>query len=369
MPLAIKPAKAASSSNLASLNTLFARRLTTRDRLFFSEQFSLLLETGSSILPALKALEQQASNPAMKVLLNQLADDITHGKPLSRAMAQHPKFFSTTYVNLVAAAENGGFLNTVLAHLAELDEHREQLRQKIQAAAFYPAFLAIFCVAVMIFVLVAVFPKFASMFESIRDQLPWTTNILMNTSDALRHHWPWITLVTALLAIMLYAWLSSTRGRLQLDRWRLGVPGIRQLFIKIYLTESLRVLGLSLQHGVPLVEALDATREVVGNIEFQAFIEKIQKNVTEGKGLASGFEQADWTPSLVRQMLRTGEETGNMAKVMARLADYYERELTKHLTTLTKLAEPLMLLVMGVVVGVLVSSLILPIFKLSRVAH
>ncbi|PPL16049.1 hypothetical protein UN63_10610, partial [Oceanisphaera arctica] len=147
------------------------------------------------------------------------------------------------------------------------------------------------------------------------------------------------------------------------------LPGIRGFYIRLYLTESLRVLGLSLSHGVPLVTALDATRDVVGNRQFQQFIGQLQQNVTEGKGLSYGFEKAAWIPSLARQLLRTGEDTGNLPKVMLRLTEHYERELRKHLNTLTKLAEPLMLLVMGLVVGVLVSSLILPIFKLSRVAH
>ncbi|OIN05580.1 type II secretion system F family protein [Oceanisphaera psychrotolerans] len=369
MPLTMKKDKPAQTARPMPFAGLFQQRLKASDRLFFSEQLSLLLETGTSILPALKTIRLQTRHPAMHALLTDLEQRIADGQPLSQALSHHPRLFNSTYVNLVAAAEGGGFLNKVLQHLAELDERREQLRQQLKSAASYPMFLALFSVAVMLFVLVVVFPKFEDMFTAIRDQLPWTTRVLMNASDVMRQHWPWLCLAAALLALGGYAWADSDAGRQRLDRWRLTLPGIRGFYIRLYLTESLRVLGLSLSHGVPLVTALDATRDVVGNRQFQQFLGQLQQNVTEGKGLSYGFEKAGWIPSLVRQMLRTGEETGNLPKVMMRLTEHYEREVRKHLNTLTKLAEPLMLLVMGLVVGVLVSSLILPIFKLSRVAH
>ncbi|WP_417616062.1 type II secretion system F family protein [Oceanisphaera sp.] len=369
MPLNMKKPTPTPTARATPFAGLFQKRLKPSDRLFFSEQLSLLLETGTSILPALKTIRLQTRHPAMHVLLSDLEQRIADGQPLSQALSHHPRLFNSTYVNLVAAAEGGGFLNKVLQHLAELDERREQLRQQLKSAASYPMFLALFSVAVMLFVLVVVFPKFADMFVAIRDQLPWTTTVLMNTSDIMRQHWPWLCLATALLAVGGYIWAGSAAGRQRLDSWRMTLPGIRGFYIRLYLTESLRVLGLSLSHGVPLVTALDATREVIGNRQFQQFIGQLQQNVIEGKGLSYGFEQAGWTPSLVRQMLRTGEDTGNLPKVMLRLTEHYEREVRKHLNTLTKLAEPLMLLVMGLVVGVLVSSLILPIFKLSRVAY
>lgn len=370
MPIAMKQAtEPVSHDALARFTRLLERHPGIQERLFFSEQLSLLLETGTSLHTALSTLQHQTENPAMKKILQELSDQIEQGESLSKALRDQPELFNSTYVSLIEAAEGEGFLHQVLQRLTALDEQREKLRQQITSAALYPAFLSLFSVAVVFFVLLVVFPKFQVMFEAIRDQLPWTTRVLMDTSELIRHQWPWLLLGITLLFVAAYFWLNSDRGRQRRDYWCLHSPFISEIYIQLYLTESLRVLGLSLQHGVSVADALDATKDVVSNRQFQAFIHQAKVQVTEGKGLASGFEAPAWIPSLVKQMLKTGEDSGNLAKVMVRLAEHYDRELSKRLDTLTKLAEPVMLLVMGIIVGVLVSSLILPIFKLSQVVH
>lgn len=344
-------------------------RVSDSDRMFFTEQLGLLLETGVSLHPALNALKQQTDNPAMVRLIDDVMSDVSEGKSFSHALARHKNVFPGTYVNLIAASESGGFMHEVMQQLLEMDEKREELKNTLISAFSYPAFLVLFSLGVVAFVLVVVFPKFADMFSSIRDQLPLSTLLLMTLSDLLTKHWLWVGLGSIAFIVACRQYLLSATGIRQVDYFKLNFPGIKQIFIQIYLVQAMRVMSLSLGHGVSVMDTLDACKEVVKNRIFQKFLDEVETKVQEGAGIAIGFNQSDMLPPIVKQMVSTGEETGSLPKVMARISDHFERELKKRLEALSKLAEPLMLVVMGVVVGMLVSSLILPIFKLSRAVH
>jgi type II secretory pathway component PulF len=346
-----------------------AKKISAADRMLFTERLALLLETGVSLHPALTTLADQSSNPAFKVVVEKLIADVTEGRPFSEALAKHPQVFDSTYVNLVKASEQGGFMYEVLEQLVAMDEKQQELNSTISSALSYPAFLILFSVGVVIFVLVAVFPKFAEMFTRIRDQLPISTIILMWMSDMLRFYWYLIIPAFAGAVGGLVYWLKQPKGMLMLDNAKLTMPGVSNIFIQIYMTRLLRVMSISLSNGVSILDTLVACREVIRNSKFREYMMQIETKVTEGKGIAAGFADAPFIPVLVKQMINTGEETGNLAKVMGRVADFYERELSKRVTTLAKLAEPIMLIVMGAVVGIIVASLILPIFKLSKAVH
>ncbi len=336
------------------------------DRMFFTEQLALLLENGESLHGALTAIVTQTQSPGMRKVVEQMAQDISEGLSFAGALKKHEDVFSSTYINLVAASEQGGFMYDVLQQLLEMDKKREELRSTIVSAATYPVFLLAFSFAVVAFVLVVVFPKFESMFASIYDQLPASTRMLMTVSGIMREHWILLSGGFAALVIAFRAWWTSERGRHRVDRWKLRLPFVRDIFSQIYVTQSFQVLGLSLTNGVTVVEALESCRDVVRNSLFRDLIADVEEKVQSGAGVANGFADADFVPDLAKHMVTTGEQSGNLGKVMARVAEYYGAQLTKRLETISKLAEPIMLLVMGVMVGVLVSSLILPIFKLSR---
>jgi type II secretory pathway component PulF len=336
------------------------------DRMFFTEQLALLLETGESLYGALTTIVKQTENADMRKKVEKIAQDISEGQSFAAALQAHETVFPSTYVNLVAASEKGGFMHEVLQQLLHMDEKREQMRTTLVSAATYPMFLIAFSLAVVVFVLVVVFPKFGDMFASIYDQLPGTTKALMAASDLIRKYW--ILLMAGCGVIFLGArqWLTTEAGTRRVDHMKLHLPGIRDIFTQIYLVQSLQVLSLSLNNGVSVMESLEACRDVVKNSLFRGLIEKVEESVQAGAGVAAGFEGSTFLPDLAKHMLATGEQTGNLGKVSGRICEYYEVQLSKKLDALSKLAEPIMLLVMGVVVGVLVSSLILPIFKLSR---
>lgn len=343
--------------------------ISLKQRMVFTERLSLLLETGVSLLEALKAMQLQTEEPLLAEIIGSLASIISEGKTFSSALATHPEMFSSTYVSLVAAAEEGGFLPQVLAQLLRMDEKNSQLRSSIVSALSYPAFLIVFSIAVVVFVLVVIFPQFEGLFASIHDQLPVTTIMLMALSAFVRHYWIFILIALAAGAWATFSWISSKAGKLMLDQVRMSLPVIKDIYIQIYLSQTLSVLGLSLSNGVPITVALKACQGVVDNSIFSKFLDNIRTHVNEGRGIAVGFTESPIIPPMVRQMVATGEQTGNLGMVMTRVAEFYERELSHRITVLSKAVEPVMLIVMGVVVGLIVVSLILPIFKLSRAIH
>ncbi len=377
MAININPAKTVSAAEVAkptqqgwNMELRFGTpKISLTQRMVFTERLSLLLETGVSLLEALKAMQQQTEEPLLASIIGSLVDAISEGKTFAAALEKHPEMFNSTYTSLVFAAEEGGFLPQVLNQLLRMDEKNSQLRSNIVSALSYPAFLIVFSIAVVVFVLVVIFPKFESLFASIHDQLPISTIFLMATSAFVRHYWLFILIGLGIFAWATISWVKSAAGKLALDQFKMTAPIVKDFYQQIYLSQTLSVLGLSLSNGVPITMALKACQGVVSNLVFVRFLDDIRNHVNEGRGVAIGFNSSPIVPPMVRQMVTTGEQTGNLGMVMSRVADFYERELTKRITIFSKSIEPVMLIVMGVVVGLIVVSLILPIFKLSRAVH
>jgi type II secretory pathway component PulF len=367
------PAKSGSAWNgakaLLERLTQESTKIGARERMFFTERLALLLDTGIPLHVGLESLANQVSHGGMSSLTRQLNADVAGGSTFARALAEHSEVFPATYVNLIAAAESGGFLPVALDRLRDMEERREELRSTLISAISYPAILAFFSLAVVIFVLVVVFPKFEDIFAMIHDQLPITTRWLMAVSDVLRRWWLPIVLGMGGAITLFTRWIEKPQGVAALDRALLATPGVRDIVIQLNVVQLLRVMGLSLGNGVGMVEALRSARDSVSSDYFRRFVDRVETGVNEGRGLAHGFDRDPLLPELVKQMIQTGEESGNLPAVMVRLADFYEREWRRALGIIAKIAEPAMLLIMGCVVGLIVSSLILPIFKLSRAVH
>lgn len=346
-----------------------APKISVDQRMVFTERLGLLLETGVSLLEALKAMQSQTEEPLLADIIGALANSISEGATFAHALAQHPMMFSGTYVSLVGAAEEGGFLSEVLSQLLRMDEKTSQMRASMVSALSYPMFLIVFSVAVVVFVLVVIFPKFEVLFASIHDQLPISTIFLMALSSIVRQYWPLILIGLAGAAWAALAWFKSAAGKFMLDTFKMSAPVIKDFYAQVYLSQTLRVIGLSLTNGMPITAALKASKGVVNNSVFAHFLDGVSEHINEGRGIAIGFNQSNMVPAMVRQMVTTGEETGNLGMVMTRVAEFYDRELSKRIMVLSKAIEPVMLIIMGVVVGLIVVSLILPIFKLSRAVH
>lgn len=343
-------------------------RVGIEERVVFTERLALLLQTGVSLLEALTVMQHQTEQPAVARVIGALATSVNEGKRFSVALTAHPEMFSSPYISLVGAAEEGGFLGPVLEQLQQIDEKNIQLRSTLLTTLSYPAFLVVFSIAVVVFILVVIFPKFEDLFASIRNDLPPTTIALLAMSRFLLAYWPFVlgSLVAGVWALM--TWVRSPRGVISTDRLKTRLPLIGELYIKSSLVQIFNVLGLSLTNGVPVTVALKACQDAVDNSVFRQFMETVRNHVNEGRGISIGFRNAAFIPPMVKQMISTGEETGNLGMVILRVASFYEKDISKRVVVISKSIEPIMLLVMGVIVGLIVASLILPIFKLSRAA-
>lgn len=370
MAIELRDSVAPSKNHGPNPGTFFAAaRISQEERMFFTERLALLLETGNSIHPSLEALREQTSDPRITAIISKLIDDVVGGCSFSMALAKHPTMFSATYVTLVRASEQGGFMAAVLSQLQAMEEKRNRLHSTLVAALSYPVFLSTCSSAVVLFILLVVFPKFGKLFLSIHDQLPFTTLLLMGLSAWTLKFWHLLLLGSLAGFFLLHRWRHSPSGQEAIDQLKLRCPGVGEIFLQVYLINFFRVMSLSLGNGVSVMAALESCREVVANVVFTRFVKRVEKYVAEGKGLSLAFMEESFIPTMVQQTIRTGDQTGNLALVMSKIADFYERELERKITTLSKLAEPILLLIMGVVVGVIVSALILPIFKIGRAVH
>jgi type IV pilus assembly protein PilC len=344
-------------------------RVPPRELLFFTSQLSLMLETGASLTDALGAIAAQTENALFRGVLERITTDVTGGKMFSSSLATHPKVFSTIYVSMVRAGEKGGFLNDMLRRLTEFQRLRQELSSKIWSNLAYPAVLTLMSLSVVIFMMTYVLPKFLEVFEGKEDILPLPTKLLMATSYSLMDYW-YIYLAAALgLIVGGVSWLRTATGRRQWDRWKLRIPLTGKICQLLYASRLLRTLGVMLESGVPLLDGVDVTSGTVGNQEYVGFLVQLSDSVERGQRLADSFQHSPLFTPTIKQMVNTGEMSGNTGMVMLRMADHYDNVVAERLKGLTSLLEPLIVAAMGVTVGFIAMALFLPLFKISRAVH
>jgi type II secretory pathway component PulF len=345
------------------------RSIKTQEIFFFISQLSLMLELGTPLINALNLLENQIKNPAFKEVIQAMLKDLQEGHQLSEALRRHPRVFNNVFVSMIKAGETGGFSKEILRRVVEMQEKRHDLVTKIRSAITYPLVLCILGVIVVIFVMVGILPKFTLFFEGKEHILPFTTRFLMIMSASLRGFW-WAYLVGGVGLVFAFKFFkNSEAGQILIDRFYVSGPITASLFNKIYTCQMLRILGHLLDSSVPLVEALEVTRVTISNRYYQRFIEQIVSHVKQGGRFSQPFATYPYIMESVKQMVATGEEVGALPSVMLRLAEFYDGELDRRLKTLSSMIEPLALIVIGGVVGLIVSSVILPLFRLSHAIH
>ena len=348
---------------------LFKRRIKPEELVFFFSQLSLMLEIQMSLRNALENIGNQANNLALKTAVQAVIKEIEEGRQLSEALGHHPDLFKPLYVSMIRAGETGGYLKEILDRIVEIEEKRLALTMEIKTALTYPLFLCVLSVMVVGFIMVAVLPKFVVLFEGKAHILPWTTRFLIAASQSLREY-GWVYLIAGIgLAVLLPYVKNSEPGQAVVDRLMVSGPWIAGIANKIYTCELMRTLGSLMASRVPLLEALEVTRTTTGNRHFRKFIEHIALHVQQGGKFSQPLADFPYILPSVKQMVATGEETGNLPKVLLRLAKHYDGEVDRNLKAIAAKIEPMALLVIGGIVGVIVTSVILPIFKLSQALH
>jgi type II secretory pathway component PulF len=292
--------------------------------------------------------------------------DLEEGRQLSDAMSRHPQIFSTIFVSMVKAGETGGYLKGILDRTVEMQEKRQALITQVRTTLMYPVVLCVLSTVVVIFVLAGILPKFTVLFEGKESVLPFTTRFLMAMSASLQQYW-WVYIVFSVgLIVVLKLWKDSNHGQTLIDRFSVSAPLFSRISNKIYTAQLLRTLGKLMESQVPLIEALKVTQDTFSNRYFRHFIANIMSHVEQGGKFSRPFADYPYVMESAKQMVVTGEEVGKLPNVMLRLAVFYDTEIEQELKKIASMIEPVALIIMGIVVGLIVSSVILPIFKLSH---
>lgn len=346
-----------------------SNRVTLDETVLFTRQLALLIETGNSLAPSIDALSSQVGSQAMQTVLDDVHRNLEEGIELSESLRKHPKVFGNLYVSLVKAGEASGALHESLVRLAGILDVRRRLRNRMKDAMTYPAVLTCVMGATVVFLMTYVVPKFADIFDSMGDELPMSTRMILGTADFLRTRW-WMAVIALIAAGFVLRILWKTPPvRLLWDRIKIGMPVVGSITSEAYLFQLFSSFGLLLRSRVPHMEAILIAKEVVRNAYYESFFDRLAKNVEAGRGFAVAFREASFLPNTVKLMISTGESSGALDTVMTRLADHYRESLEGGIKRLSLVFEQVMLVVMGVVVGFVAISFILPIMKMSKAVH
>jgi type IV pilus assembly protein PilC len=348
---------------------LTRRPLPPKELILFSSQLSIMIETGTALVSCLEALEVQAANQRLRRALASMRVDIKSGQMFSTAMGRHRDVFPETMISMVAIGESGGFLDQMLERMSTILEKQAELRSTIRAAFTYPLVLAGFCVLVVGFMMAFILPRFVSIFADMQAALPLPTRMLLGSVDFLKTWWMVLIPGTVVVVTSLVFFFNRRTGRRLLDRWLLSIPVAGGFIQNVVVARLMRCVGEMLHAGVPLLEALQVSRPLVGNSLFQDMIRQVEASITSGKTLSAPIGESGLVPATVQQMLHTGESTGTLADTMVKIADFYDARAKAQAKDLTVILEPAMIFLVGGIVGFVVLSLLLPVFKISSAMH
>jgi type IV pilus assembly protein PilC len=348
---------------------LLLGKIKERDLLVFTRQFATLLRAGVPIIRSLDSLRDQTLNPTLRDIIQQIRNDVMGGMSLADALARHPKVFSPLYVSMVRVAEATGNMGDVLNRIASFIDHELTIKGRIKGAMWYPALVLTVAIAVLIVLFFFVMPTFKSIFSEMGAELPTITRIAMSFTDWLLHWWFAIPLVILAIFLFYYVYRRIPSGRYQIDLLKLKLPLFGQLSQKMALSRFARTFSTLLGAGVPMLRALEIVRDVVGNSVFAAAVSTLRENVRDGYKLSSLIANYEIFPSMVVQMVDTGEESGNLPDMVEQVAIFYDEEVDRSIKALLSLMEPAMIILLACVVGFIAFSIYLPLFKMATVIH
>jgi type IV pilus assembly protein PilC len=333
----------------------------------FSRQLATMIEAGVSVVSAFTTLEQQTDDKYLRQILVEIRSDVESGMVLSQAFARHPKVFSKLFVAMIEAGESSGTLDSVLDRLAMQIEKEAALRRRVKSAMVYPIVVLAFASLVLTFMLLFIIPVFTKVFEDLGGELPTPTKIVVAMSNALRGWWFVIFPVIGLAVWGFRRWKASEQGRPVWDRFKLKVPmKIGDVVQKVALARFSRTLSSLVASGVDIIKALEITGATAGNWVIEQSVENVKVRVQEGAPISQPLAEDPAFPPMVGQMVKIGEETGELDKMLGKVADFYEDEVDTSIASLTSIIEPVMMIGVGAMVGTIVISMYLPMFKMLQ---
>lgn len=355
-----------STKSLGSISLFQKTTVSGKTLMIFTRQLATLIDAGLPLLRGLTVLAKQEPDKVLKRTINNLAESVQSGGTFSESLAGHPKIFNKLYVNMVKAGELGGVLELVLLRLAEFQEKAQKIKNKVVAAMFYPVIVLIIAIAIMAFLLVFIVPKFEAIFADMLSgkPLPVLTQFVIAASNVVKDHVLLLVGLVVLLVIAFKLIQRTVKGREMIDMAKLRMPLFGDLTRKTAISRFTRTLGTLVTSGVPILQALNITRETAGNVIISGAITKIHDAVKEGESIVHPLEASGVFPPMVISMIDVGEETGQLPEMLLKIAEVYDDEVDNAVQGLTSLLEPVMIVFLAVVVGTIVIALFLPLISI-----
>lgn len=343
----------------------FSARVKSKDVEFFTYQMATLINAHITLPRALAVTLEQIDHPGFRQIVERIKYDIEHGSTFHDALSQHPKVFPELYVNMVRAGESGAVLGVVLERLAKFSERQRLLKAEVISALFYPVILFTLSLGVIVFLVLVVIPRFADMFADLGIDLPLPTRLLIGTVGFVKSYW-WGLMIGGAATILGVVQYSRTEGgKLVFDILKLKLPLLRAVCSNYALVRFTRTMSTLLENGVLLLPALRVVKGTIGNLVYSNAVAQAEKGLEQGSTLSRELQESAVFPPLVVHMVGIGDESGNPEQMLAKLADYYDLEVQQTLQRLTSAIGPLVILIMGVIVGLIAVAIILPVFRAS----
>ena len=365
MPLSVNQKKASALQRELKIPG-FGGKIKQKEMALFSRQLATMVNSGLTLIRSLGILEDQSENPMLKQVVVDVRSKVEQGVSLSVAMESHPKAFSTLYVSMVRAGEVGGALDETLNRLADTLESQARLRSQIKSAMAYPVVVLNLIVFIVLAMLIFVVPIFEKMYADLGGTLPVPTQVLINISRFITSKWWLIGAVIVGLVVGFKRWKATEEGRRRWDSMKLKFPVFGKLTQKVSISRFAMTFAVLSRTGVPVLQALDIVAQTAGNAVVSDAVLDVQASVKRGESLAAPLQRHDVFPPMVTQMMSVGEETGALDAMLSKVADFYDREVDDTVAALTSLIEPILIVVMGVVVGGILISLYLPMFNIAN---
>lgn len=345
----------------------FGKKVKAKDRILFARQLSTLISAGLPLVQSLRTVQRQTTSKQMRIVIGDVIASVEAGKNFSDALAAHPQVFNTIFTSLVAAGEVSGTLDNSLERLAFQQEKDAEILAKIKGALVYPAVVILVMVAVVSFMLVGVLPQVKTLYDGLPGaKLPFITTALLWVSDLLISFW-WVVAILIVIAIVLGSrWTRTLGGKRFIDKLKMKAPAFGSLFMKMYMARFARTGTTLVASGVPLLQMLEITGKSVNNIYIEESIDRAISQVKGGKSLADALEGDPNFLELVPNMIRIGEQSGQVESMLAKTAEYYEKEVDQQIKTINTIIEPLLMIVLGVIALVIVGAVLLPIYGLAN---
>lgn len=343
------------------------KRIRRDDVIFFANELAVMVDTGVPLADALDSIADQTEHTGMQEVLRDVSNRVKGGLQFSSALEHHPKVFGRLFVSLVRASEATGSMGEMLMRISRYMKDERDIRKQIKGAMVYPLSMLAFCVLVVVGLLTFVLPRFEKIYAGKGAALPVPTRALLAVSNALVMHWPFVLLGVVAGGAGLYVYLRSPSGRRLLDRLRIDLPLVGGMYRKAYLARSLRTMATMVSSGVNMLEGLEITAMVAGNTFYRRVWRDMGQRVKEGAGLSEPLSECALIPGPVTQMIAAGERTGRLGEVMNRVAEFCEDDLKSAVRAISSVIEPIMIIVMGAVIGGIALALLLPIFNVSQI--